>query len=101
MGRGKSRGWRFVSPRTVCCARRRLVPLITKRNPEWKTYEIDSDGKLIVPADDIQYGAPLVLDSVEYPQGIFAHAPSRLVYNLGSHSYMDCDWAIWGDPRLR
>jgi hypothetical protein len=119
------------------------------------------------PADDIHSGDPIVLHGAEYPRAIFAHAPSRLVYNLDNHHFtefiatlgmvekincgdgvefvvfgdgkevfrskvlrpssmpmevqvpiagvteltlrveegargdMDCDWAIWGDPRLR
>jgi hypothetical protein len=126
-------------------------------------FQFDSDD----PADDIHYGDPIVFHGIEYTHGIFAHAPSRLVYNLGSHRYVEfiatlglvekiscgdgvefillldgkeiyrsevlypwsapvdirvpitdgseltllvdagiqgdnrCDWAIWGDPRLR
>lgn len=32
--------------------------------------------------DNIHQGDPIVLHGVEYPHGIFAHAPSRLVYRL-------------------
>jgi hypothetical protein len=32
--------------------------------------------------DNINLGDPIVIHGVEYPQGIFAHAPSRLVYKL-------------------
>jgi WD40 repeat protein len=41
------------------------------------------------PADNVHYNDPIFLDGVESPHGIFAHAPSRLVYNLGSHSYIE------------
>jgi hypothetical protein len=126
-------------------------------------FEFSSDD----PADDIHYGDPIVFHGIEYTNGIFAHAPSRLVYNLGNQRYTEfiatlglvekiscgdgvqfvvlvdgketyrsktlyaesapvdiqisivngselslvvemgassdngCDWAIWGDPRLR
>lgn len=119
------------------------------------------------PGDNIHDGDPIVVHDVEYPHGIFAHAPSRLVYELGDSDFgqlsatlglvewiscgdgvefvvlLDgrevyrsgtlypwsvpvdmqlpidngselalvvedggngdnrCDWAIWGDPRLR
>ena len=127
------------------------------------TFKFSSDD----PADDIHYGDPIAFHGIEYPHGIFAHAPSRLVYNLSSNHYSEfsatlglvekiscgdgvkfivlldakeiyrseilfpwsapvdiqvpmtngseltlsvdpgvqgdnrCDWAIWGDPRLR
>ncbi len=118
-------------------------------------------------ADDIHTGDPIRMHGVDYPQGIFAHAPARFTYTIdgqsfsefqatlgliekincgdgvefvlwldgqeiyrsprlqpwstplkvqvplspgsqlslvveaGSHSNKDCDWAIWGNPRLR
>ncbi len=120
--------------------------------------------------DPIREGDPIVIHSVEYSHGIFAHAPSRLMYDIGGKfeqlsatlglvdlinnriscgdgvnyvvlldgqeiyrsnrlemeskpvdillpitggyelalivedggsDNIDCDWAIWGDPRLR
>lgn len=119
------------------------------------------------PADDVHTGDPIRMHGVDYPQGIFAHAPARFTYNIdgqsfsefqatlgliekincgdgvefvllldgqeiyhsprlqqwstplkiqvplsagsqlslvvemGDRSNKDCDWAIWGDPRLR
>jgi hypothetical protein len=35
------------------------------------------------PADDINKGNPIILNGVEYPHAIFAHAPSRMVFDLG------------------
>lgn len=119
------------------------------------------------PADDVHTGDPIRMHGVDYPQGIFAHAPARFTYTIdgqafsefqatlgliekincgdgvefvllldgqeiyhsprlqqwstplqvqvslpagsqlslvvemGDRSNKDCDWAIWGDPRLR
>jgi hypothetical protein len=46
-------------------------------------YQFTSDD----PGDHITAGDPLKIGGLEYPHGIFAHAPSRLVYALpaGSH----------------
>jgi hypothetical protein len=35
------------------------------------------------PADNIHKGNPIILNGVEYPHAIFAHAPSRMVFDLG------------------
>jgi WD40 repeat protein len=119
------------------------------------------------PADDVHTGDPIRMHGLDYPQGIFAHAPARFTYDLGGKSFTefqatlgmlekincgdgvefvlllddqeiyrsprlqpwstpleiqvplssgsqlslvvemgnrsnkDCDWAVWGDPRLR
>jgi hypothetical protein len=42
-------------------------------------YEVSSSS----PADRIIKGNPIVMHEVEYSYGIFAHAPSRIVYDLG------------------
>ncbi len=41
------------------------------------------------PADNVHYGDPIAMHGVEYAQGIFAHAPSYMVYTLGNHPYTE------------
>ena len=55
------------------------------------------------PTDKINQGDPIVVHDVEYPHGLYAHAPSRLVYSLyGDFSQLEVtiglvDWIECGD----
>ena len=55
------------------------------------------------PTDKINQGDPIVVHDVEYPHGLYAHAPSLLVYNLyGDFSQLEAtiglvDWIECGD----
>ncbi len=51
--------------------------------------------------DDIHIGDPIIFGGVEYPHGIFAHAPSRLVYNLGSHAFTELSATLGMIEKIR
>ncbi|MBN1995388.1 MAG: NPCBM/NEW2 domain-containing protein [Anaerolineae bacterium] len=44
-------------------------------------YAFDSDSE----SDNVHAGDPIIVHNVEYPLGLYAHAPSMLVYNLGGN----------------
>lgn len=65
-----------------------LTPTSTKVG--WGKYSV---GKFTFtseePEDNIHAGDPIAFHGVQYPHGIFAHAPSRLAFDLSSYNFTE------------